>query len=191
MKLHLGCGRTRMDGWINVDCTKIEGVTDEVVDLNEGADLIRVFGYDSVDESIGVHVLEHLTDPLQFMAGLWCVTKPGGTVTFETPYGSSDDAWEDPTHVRPYFLNSWGYFSQPFYFRADYGYVGDWRTTDLTLAVDSSRWEGAAPADVLDAVQRERNVVQFMRATLEAVKPARAADKSLQEQPALTFALVG
>lgn len=188
MKLHLGCGRTHMDGWVNVDCTKVEGVTDLVVDL-DGPDLASHFAPDSVAESVGVHVLEHLSHPLEFMTALWHVTKPGGTVTFETPYGSSDDAWEDPTHVRPYFMNSWGYFSQPFYFRADYGYVADWRCTDLTLFVEGERWEGRTAGEVLEAVQRERNVVRFMRTTLEAVKPARAPDESLQEPLPLTFGL--
>lgn len=178
-----------MDGWVNVDCTKIDGVTDEVVDL-DGPDLSRAFDHDSVEESVGVHVIEHLSHPLEFMTALWQVTKPGGTATFETPYGSSDDAWEDPTHVRPYFMNSWGYFSQPFYFRADYGYPADWRVTDLTLAVEADRWSNAAPSDVLDAVQRERNVVKFMRTTLEAVKPARSPDAALQEPVAVSFALV-
>jgi hypothetical protein len=178
-----------MDGWVNVDCTKIEDVTDVVCDL-DGPDLTSHFTEDSVEESLGAHVIEHLSHPLEFMAALWHVTKPGGTVSFETPYGSSDDAWEDPTHVRPYFLNSWGYFSQPFYFRADYGYVADWRVTDLTLAVSRSRWEGSSPAEVMAAVERERNVVSFMRATLEAVKPARPSDRSLQEPLPLSFALV-
>jgi SAM-dependent methyltransferase len=178
-----------MGGWVNVDCVEVPGVTDMAVNL-DGPDLAYMLDEDSVDESVGVHVIEHLTRPLEFMSALWVVTKPGGTATFETPYGSSDDAWEDPTHARPYFMNSWGYFSQPFYFRADYGYLADWRLTDLTLAVDSERWKGLTPADVLDAVQRERNVVRFMRATLEAVKPARPATSSLQEPLPLSFALV-
>jgi hypothetical protein len=178
-----------MDGWVNVDCTKVDGVTDVVCDL-DGHDLTAHFAPDSVTESLGLHVIEHLARPLDFMAALWEVTAPGGTASFETPYGSSDDAWEDPTHVRPYFIGSWGYFSQPFYFRADYGYAGDWRVTDLTLGVDRSRWEAADPSDVLDAVQRERNVVRFMRTTLEAVKPARPTDASLQEPVSVAFALV-
>lgn len=190
MKLHLGCGKTRMDGWLNVDQVEVPGVTDMCVDLDSG-DLALMLDPDSVDESLGLHVIEHLSNPLDFMAALWSVTKPGGTVTFETPYGSSDDAWEDPTHVRPYFVNSWGYFGQPFYFRADYGYAADWRVAELTLAVDAGRWADSAPADVLAAVQSERNVVEFMRVTLEAVKPARAADAALQEPLPLAFALVG
>jgi hypothetical protein len=189
VKLHLGCGRTRMDGWVNVDCTKVDGVTDVVADL-DGPELTTHFAPDSVTESLGLHVIEHLSRPLDFMAALWTVTRPGGTATFETPYGSSDDAWEDPTHVRPYFLNSWGYFAQPFYFRADYGYAADWRVTELVLAVERERWQGREPADVLDAVQRERNVVRFMRTTLETVKPARAADRALQEPVSISLALV-
>lgn len=178
-----------MDGWVNVDQTKAEGVTDLVCDL-DGPDLAAHFAESSVTESLGVHVIEHLHRPLEFMAALWHVTEPGGTATFETPYGSSDDAWEDPTHVRPYFLDSWGYFSQPFYFRADYGYEADWRLADLTLAVDPT-WEAHAPEQVLAAVNRDRNVVRFMRATLEAVKPARPPDESLQEPVPLSFVLVG
>jgi len=178
-----------MDGWVNVDCTKVADVTDEVVDL-DGPDLAHAFDHDSVEESYGAHVIEHLAHPLEFMTALWQVTKPGGTVTFETPYGTSDDAWEDPTHVRPYFMNSWGYFSQPFYFRADYGYPADWRVTDLTLAVDRTRWATSAPTDILETIQRERNVVKFMRVTLEAIKPARPPDASLQEPLSVSFALV-
>jgi SAM-dependent methyltransferase len=188
VKLNLGCGRTRLDGWVNVDCAPVDGVTDLIVDL-DGPGLADELGYDSVDESVGEHVIEHLSRPLEFMAALWEVTKPGGTVTFEVPYGSSDDAWEDPTHVRPYFMNSWGYFSQPFYFRADYGYTADWRLTDLILGVDSA-WADSEPATILEAVQTQRNVVRFMRATLEAVKPARPADAALREPLPLSFALV-
>lgn len=189
MKLNLGCGKSRREGWVNVDVVDAPGV-DLVADL-DGPELASLLGEDSVSESIGEHVIEHLTRPLDFMGALWSVTEPGGTATFETPYGSSDDAWEDPTHVRPYFMNSWGYFSQPFYFRADYGYTADWRVTELVLAVDENRFKDVAPHWILDAVQRERNVVRFMRATLEAVKPARPALAELREQLPVSFALVG
>jgi SAM-dependent methyltransferase len=178
-----------MDGWVNVDQVETPGVTDMAVNL-DGGDLAYMLDEDSVDESLGLHVIEHLSRPLEFMAALWAVTKPGGTVTFETPYGSSDDAWEDPTHVRPYFVNSWGYFGQPFYFRADYGYRADWRVTDLILGVPASRWADSTPDALIDAIHHERNVVQFMRVTLEAVKPPRAADAALQEPLPLSFALV-
>lgn len=179
-----------MEGWKNVDRVEVDGVTDLLVDL-DGSDLIYMLEPDSVDESWASHLIEHLSHPLDFMAALWTVTKPGGTVTFEVPYGSSDDAWEDPTHVRPYFMGSWGYFSQPFYHRADYGYEADWRVTEVVLAVDREMWQGIKPDAVLDAVRVERNVVRFMTATLEAIKPARPRDPELQEPLPLRFALVG
>lgn len=185
MKLHLGCGRTRLDGYTNVDCVHIDGVTDVVCDL-DGPDLANALEPDSVSESIGFHVLEHLTLPLEFMQALWTVTEPGGTAKFEVPYGSSDDAWEDPTHRRPYFLNSWIYFSQPAYWRADYGYGGDWKVTDLVLLVEAARWQNNL-AGLMPAVMTERNVVRTMTATLTAVKPARPAGEPDDDPLPLRF----
>ena len=171
MKLHLGCGRTRLDDYTNVDSVLIEGVTDLICDL-DGPDLADKILPDTVTESVGFHVIEHLRNPLAFMEALWTVTAPGGTAQFEVPYGSSDDAWEDPTHVRPYFPNSWMFFSQSAYWRADYGYRGDWKLTDLVLLVEAARWRDNLDA-LLPAVMTERNVVRSMTATLTAVKPAR------------------
>lgn len=181
MRLHLGCGRTRRDGWVNIDSHPIDGVTDQVIDL-DGDGLATAFAPGTVDETVGIHLLEHLQRPLALMEALWAVTKPGGTATFETPYGSSDDAWEDPTHVRPYFLGSWGYFSQPHYWRADYGYRGDWEPTRIVLAVDPGLL--AQPRDdLIAAIHHGRNVVRTMTATLECVKPARPPHAELQTIP--------
>ena len=60
------------------------------------------------------------------MQELWRIAKPNAKMVIRVPHGASDDAWEDPTHVRAYFSNSFGYYSQPYYWRADYGYRGDW-----------------------------------------------------------------
>jgi len=185
VKLHLGCGRTRLDGWTNVDCVEIPDVTDLVCDL-DGKALADVLDADTVTESIGVHFLEHLDHPLDAMEALWTVTAPGGTATFEVPYGSSDDAWEDPTHRRPYFLNSWIYFGQSAYWRADYGYRGDWRVLSVELTIEKARWDGK-PDQLMTAIMTERNVVRAMSATLEAVKPARPAGTPDTHQPALNF----
>ena len=189
MRLNLGCGRSRRNGWVNVDCTEVPGVTDLVVDL-DGPALASALEPDCVEESSGVHVIEHLANPLQFMEALWAVTAPGGTATFEVPYGTSDDAWEDPTHRRPYFMQSWEYFGQPTYFRADYGYRGDWRVLQVALAVDADRWDGVPPDVVQAAVRSERNVVRAMHATLEAVKPIREPNRDLREPTPVRFVLV-
>ena len=91
-------------------------------------------------------------------------------------------AFEDPTHVRQYFLNSFGYFSQPYYWRADYGYRGDWKVNKIELAVDRTAHDGMAAAEILECVQSRRNVVREMITELEAVKPIREPKKELQPQ---------
>lgn len=181
MKLHLGSGHTRKDGWTNVDVIDVPGVTDLVCDL-DGSGLADALHVDTVTESLGVHFLEHLHHPLEFMAALWQVTEPGGAATFEVPYGSSDDAWEDPTHRRPYFMNSWVYFGQPAYHRADYGYRGDWRVLDVALTVDGARWAGHE-AELTYAIKHERNAIKAMTAVLECVKPARSQTDPRDEFP--------
>lgn len=188
MKLHLGCGETHLDDYTNVDVVAHEGC-DLVLDL-DGTALAGVLAEDSVTESVGRHFLEHLDHPLDFMEALWRVTEPGGTAWFEVPYGSSDDAWEDPTHRRPYFINSWAYFSQPTYYRADYGYRGDWRLTALELYLDKDRWASASADDVMEAVNSQRNVVKFMRAEMEAVKPARKPDRDGMDAAHVRLVLV-
>jgi hypothetical protein len=185
VKLHLGSGRTRREGWVNVDCVQVEGVTDLVCDL-DGLDLAKMLDPDTVTRSEGVHLLEHLAHPLEFMTALWEVTEPGGTAKFETPYGSSDDAWEDPTHRRPYFLQSFEYFGQPNYWRASYQYDADWRVLEVVAYVEAARWAGRED-QLMPAVMRERNVVDRMVATLQAVKPARPADKDLRVPTPVRF----
>jgi SAM-dependent methyltransferase len=72
-------------------------------------------------------VIEHLHHTLPLMQELHRVPKPGAKAVIRVPHGASDDAWEDPTHLRGYFQSSSGYFSQQFYWRADYHYRGDGR----------------------------------------------------------------
>ncbi len=141
---------------------------------------------DSVTMSEGIHFIEHLRNPLEFMEALWTVTEPGGTAVFEVPYGSSDDAWEDPTHRRPYFMQSWEFFGQPAYWRADYGFRADWRVLEVNLHVDPVRWAGRT-LDLMPAAMAERNAIARMTAVLEAVKPARTPDKDLRVPTPVKF----
>lgn len=139
---------------------------------------------DSVSAIRMIHVLEHLHHPLPLMEELHRVARPGTMLEIHCPHGASDDADEDPTHVRRIFPFSFGYFSQPYYWRASYDYFGDWQPNTLVLLIDRNRW-GLEPDinEVQDALVRERNVVIEMQATLQCVKPIRLPDKSLQQPP--------
>lgn len=192
-KLHLGCGKTIIPGWLNLDMVKGPGV-DIVADLDDVAANPLPIPDGTLDEIVGLHLIEHLRNPLALMEELYRVAAPDCRVTFATPYGSSDDAWEDPTHVRPYFLGSWDYFAQPTYWRADYGYRGDWRLDEVELslhrhAITDEAGELLDASDVMEVVARDRNVVGQMTVILRAVKPARAQDRDLMSQPKLTFTL--
>ena len=117
------------------------------------------------------HVIEHLTNPLQAMENLWFVAKDGCTLDIVTPHGADDTAWEDQTHVRPYFPGSFAAFAQPYYHKADYGYLGDWEFEGVVIEV---RKEFEAHQDNLQVIiERSRNVVRNMQVTLKAIKPAR------------------
>jgi len=183
-RLHLGCGRTVFPGWINVDAVAAPGV-DLVIDLEAGR---LPLPDNSVGEIYASHVLEHIRGALGLMQELHRVAKPGAKAVFRVPYGSSDDADEDPTHVRRYFWGSWAYFGQPHYWRADYGYRGDWDLEEIVLVVDAGL-AGKSWEESFRAVKERRNIVSEMVATLRAVKPIRAPLKELQHATLIKFAL--
>jgi SAM-dependent methyltransferase len=189
-RLNLGCGRDAMPGWTNVDSARLPGV-DVVADLDRCAETRLPFEADSVDQFLLSHVIEHLHAPLPLMQELWRIAKPGAKLTILTPYGHSDDAWEDPTHVRPYFINSFAFFAQPNYWRADYGYRGDWQPDHIVLKVKRAANEGLTVDQVMDKIMSQRNVVREMMVELSAVKPMRAAKAELRQRPRIDIALVG
>lgn len=185
-RLNVGCGRNPLVGWINMDKADLHGV-DVVWDL---ATFPLPFEDDSIDEFLLSHVIEHINAPLPLMEELWRIAKPGARMIIRTPYGSSDDAWEDPTHVRPYFLQSHNYYSQPYYWRADYRYRGDWQPLQIELMVDARIYGGVPKGELLADVLSKRNVVQEMTCLLKAIKPAREPQKDLQTRPSIDFRYV-
>ena len=148
------------------------------------------FAENSVDQVMMSHTIEHITNTLPLMQELHRIAKPGAICTIRVPYGSSDDADEDPTHVRRYFLQSWLYFSQPAYHRADYGYRGDWQPETVELVVSALRFEGLTWHAGMNIVRAERNVVREMIATLRAVKPIREPKRELQVPPEIKFVVL-
>ncbi len=188
-KLHLGCGKSPMDGWINLDQTAHAGV-DVVFDLDR-CDAYRLpFEDDSISEFYGSHVIEHITKTLPLMQELHRVAKPDARLLFKCPYGSSDDAFENPTHVKQYFLHSSGYWSQPFYWRESYAYTGDWATERTVLLVPHAIAGAKDSQALMNDVMQKRNVVRELHMYLRAVKPIREARKELQIPPKVEICLI-
>ena len=188
-KLNVGCGRTPLPDWINLDSVALAGV-DIVADLEMCATKPLPLPTDSIDEFLLSHVLEHIRQPLAMMNELWRIATPNAKMTIRVPYGASDDAFEDPTHVRQMFVNSFGYFSQPYYWKADYGYRGDWQTDRISLLVSRSAHEGLTLPQITDRIASLRNVVREMVAELRCVKPPRSPRREMQTPPVVEIQLV-
>ncbi|ARJ67563.1 hypothetical protein WV31_18815 [Magnetospirillum sp. ME-1] len=188
-KLNLGCGRDVREGWTNLDVMPLPGV-DVVADLGRCATTPLPFEDDTFDELLLSHLLEHIAEPLPLMQELWRIAKPGAKMQIRVPHGAHDDAWTDPTHVKPYFARSFGYFSQPWYWRADYGYRGDWQPELVTYSVARRRFNGMMPQQVLEQIDALRNVVSEMVVDLVAVKPLRQPRKELMQAANIKIALV-
>jgi glycosyltransferase involved in cell wall biosynthesis len=181
-RLNLGCGRFPDPEAINVDLAPLPGV-DLVVDLDALGEGGLPLPGDSIEAFTLSHVLEHIHNVLPLMQELHRVAKPGAILTVRLPHGATDDAWEDPTRVRPFFPQSFGYYSQPFYWRADYGYRGDWQPQEIILLVSEQACQNLSDAEILARAGRERNWILEMVATLQAIKPIRPPLQNLQVPP--------
>jgi hypothetical protein len=115
LRLDLGCGINKIDGFIGVDSLKLPGV--DIV-----ADLTKTWPWknNSVDEIYMSHTLEHFTqeERVHVMNEMYRVLKPvtydtagkaiTGVATIITPSVFSGRAYGDPTHKWP-AISDWFY----------------------------------------------------------------------------------
>lgn len=99
VKLDIGCGKNKREGFIGIDQFPMDGV-DIVIDVRS-----EQLGYEnnSVDEINASHFLEHLTakERVFLLNEFYRVLKPGGIVTIVTPHWASNRAYGDFTHQWP------------------------------------------------------------------------------------------
>ncbi len=100
LKLNLGCGARKVDGWTGVDSSALFN-PDVVCDLEK---FPWPWENDSVDEILLIHTLEHLGQEtrvfLEIMRELYRVCCDGAKIHIAVPHPRHDHFICDPTHVR-------------------------------------------------------------------------------------------
>ena len=99
MKLDIGCGPNKAEGFIGLDQHPFPGV-DHVVRL--GSERLP-FDDATIEEARMSHFLEHLTavERCQLLNELYRVMKLGAQCTVIVPHWASSRAYGDPTHQWP------------------------------------------------------------------------------------------
>lgn len=101
LRLHFGCGTSRLEGWINVDLVGLP------VDLSWNIRRPLPFRRDTVDVIFHEHVLEHIDayHGYHFLKECYRILKPGGVMRIVLPDARRYLAsYFDPEHK---FLDSW------------------------------------------------------------------------------------
>ncbi len=93
-KLHIGAGRARLEGWVNMDIQALPGV-DVVADVTKGLD------FKNVEAIFAEHFLEHLAidDALAFLGEAHRVMGEGGWLRLSTP--NLDWVWSTHYELGP------------------------------------------------------------------------------------------
>ena len=115
MKIDLGCGLYKSDGFVGVDVMDHPNV-DVVHDLNS-------FPYPFSDSSVefvrAFHVLEHVDHFVETIEELWRICEDRAIIEIRCPHASCiPTMWADPTHKKPFVMHSflhWGKESNHIY----------------------------------------------------------------------------
>ena len=107
VRLNLGCGGKRVDGFVGVDRWPTPAV--DVI-----ADLARAlpFADASADEILLDNVIEHVADIPALMRELHRVGRDGARLVVRTPHFTSLSSWRDPTHVHHLSYFSMDHFTR-------------------------------------------------------------------------------
>ena len=186
MKLNVGCGLNKQDGYLNLD--KHPGCDpDQVMDAEA---FPWPFADSSIDEVRFNHSLEHMGAQadvfLRLMQEVYRVCRPGAIVQINVPHPRHDDFLNDPTHVRPITPDMLCLFSKrqnrlwqangaansplALYLDVDFEIL----KTDAILdpRYDGPFSRGQLTPDQLAHLERsQNNVVQGFAITLNVVKP--------------------
>jgi len=168
MKLDLGCGNKKKEGFTGVDIVSLPEV-DIVMNLEE---FPWKFGDNSINEIYCSHYIEHTADLVKFMEELWRITKPNAKTTLIAPYYSSIFAVQDPTHKRLISTETFLYFNKKWRESYTIGYYpikADFEILTIGVAYNPE-WAGKNENELLYARRHYLNVIDHISAELKTLK---------------------
>lgn len=130
LRVDIGCGTNKPDDFFGVDICPGPGV--DIV-----ADLSKKFPFEdnSVDEVRAHDVIEHLPDKIHTMNEIWRICKSSAKVDIRVPSTDGRGAFQDPTHVSFWNINSFLYYCVDFAPYLElcrrYGFIGAFKVLKL------------------------------------------------------------
>lgn len=186
MKLNLGCGFDKRDGWLNVDNFP-ECEPDRYLNIESTPWELPSDGFEEV---LMKHVLEHVGADFatfgEILRELYRVLAPDGKLEIHVPHVRHDTFWSDPTHVRAFTPLTFRMLSKRQNLewvanRANYSMIAlmigvDFEVEKVTEHFDP-QWVRAIQAGTVTREQASAqattswNVARELQVTLRAVKP--------------------
>lgn len=113
MKLNIGSGFKRFDGFLNIDDDV--GVNPDFVVCLDDKNIKLPFEDNSVDEVYAHHILEHIgTGFIPLMIELYRVCSHGAIIDIRVPHHFHEIYINDPTHIRPITVEGMRLFSKKY-----------------------------------------------------------------------------
>lgn len=109
MKINIGAGGTRLDGFVTCDYDPLEN-PDYLFNVETD---VFPFEDNSVETVVAHHILEHLgAGYFNCLKELYRVCKHGATIDIRVPHHRHDYFYDDPTHRRPITVGGMLLFSK-------------------------------------------------------------------------------
>ena len=168
MKLDLGCGNKKKEGFVGIDIIPLPEV-DTVIDLEK---FPWPFESDSIDEVYCSHYIEHTNDLVKFMDEVWRICRPGALCIFIAPYHSSSLAVQDPTHKQHISENTFYYFSAKWREGYTIGYYPIKANFEIVSikGIYSADWVGKPENEIEYAKKHYLNVLDHLIVEMKAIK---------------------
>ena len=108
MKLNIGCGNKRVEGYQGIDKYKCDAA-DYICDIENEK---LPFEENTVTDIILDNVIEHIYDIPKVINELIRVSQKGASIKIITPHFSSLSSWIDPTHIHHLSYFSFDHFEK-------------------------------------------------------------------------------